>query len=318
LGVKPYGMKVLGEGRYDQNKAALMMEQPSMIFERMYPADITNADVRAKRKEQWHAFLRYAQPDDFSDEEEVRLQWSEWLTFDLEPGKYASEQEIVDNWSIFKHYKDLTAVEEALYEDAVEDYYEVVNAFPAGTSLGTIRGHLQFEQEFDQGVLGLAVYQNGDGSPVVRWSSDIAERFCTEYLDDMLFEGWGIAPEFDGTQPQPQEDMNINALNRQGMAGGSKKAEVVQRAMITFANDNVDAIVQAVVVLVGFLALNFVLHKEREPRTIKTLSFSVLCNTVFLLALLLIVKDENVHTLAFCVYVLALGLAVMVYLSLDR
>ncbi len=316
LGVAPYGMKVVGEGRYDQNKAALLMEQPGMIFERLYPADRTNADVRAKRKEQWHAFMRYAQPDDFSVEEEVRELWSEWLTFNLEPGKYASEHEIVDNWSIFKHYKDFTAVEEALYEDAVEDYYEVVNAFPAGASLGTISGHLQFEQEFDQGVLGLTVYENGDGSPVVRWTSNIAERFFTEYLDDMLFEGWGIAPDFVGMQLQPQEGMNVDFLNRQAMAGGGgSKGAVMQRAMIAYANDNVDAIIQAVVVLVGFLALNFVLHKEQEPKTIKALSFSVLCNTVFLLALLLIVKDQNVHTLAFCVYVLALGLAVMVYLS---
>ncbi len=320
LGVKAYGMKVRGEGRYDQNKAALLMEQPGMIFERLYPADRTNVEVRAKRKEQWHAFMRYARPDDFSDEEEVRQQWSEWLTFNLEPGTYASEQEIVDNWSIFKHYKDLMAVEEALYEDAVEDFYANMNAFPAGTSLGTIRGHLRFEQQFDQGVLGLAVYENGNGSPVVRWSSDIAERFCTEYLDDMLFAGWGIPPDFVGMQPQlqqPQQDMNVDFLNRQEMSGGAKK-EAMQNAMISFANDNVDAIVEAVVVLLGFLALNVVLHKDREPVTMKTLSFNVLCNTVFLLALLMIVKDANVHTLAFCVYVLALGVAVMVYLAQDR
>lgn len=111
--------------------------------------------------------------------------------------------------------------------------------------------------------------------------------------------------------------MNVDFLNRQEMSGGAKK-EAMQNAMISFANDNVDAIVEAVVVLLGFLALNVVLHKDREPVTMKTLSFNVLCNTVFLLALLMIVKDANVHTLAFCVYVLALGVAVMVYLAQDR
>lgn len=320
LGVKQYGFKVVGKDRYDANKTALLMEQPSMMFERMYPADRTSANLRARRKEQWEAFIKYERLDGLS-EEEVRLVWSEWLTFSKEPGTFASEQAIVDSWAIFKNYKDLTAVEEALYEDAVEDFYEVVNAFsPQSLSLGTLRGHLQFEKAFDDSVLRLTILEDG----AIRWASDIGDRFFTDYLDDMLFDGLGAGPEFDDMmQPQPPQVEEMNTTQDQDQAylnrmQGGAKINNVQNAMVSFANDNVDAIIQAVVVLVGFLALNFVLHKEREPKTMKALSFGVLCNTVFLLALLLIVKDANVHTLAFCVYVLALGLAVMVYLAQDR
>jgi hypothetical protein len=166
---------------------------------------------------------------------------------------------------------------------------------------------------------------NEDGT--IQWGSAVLNRFFVEYLDEMLFENWAAPPVFDEDRMQEPPQQAENVENAQGrymnrMMGGAadkgKNKQALNNAMIAYANDNVDAIIQAVVVLVGFLALNFVLHKEREPKTMKALSFSVLCNTVFLLALLLIVKDENVHTLAFCVYVLALGLAVMVYLSQDR